>query len=54
MKISDFEFSRDVANGRLYFCPCCQSEIFIEKDSPFVTYCDDCGAEFDIDFDDNE
>lgn len=52
MKFSDFEFSRDVANGRLYFCPECGAEMFVEKDSPFAPYCDDCGSEFDIDFGD--
>lgn len=48
MKIKDFVISRDVANGRLYFCPECGEEIFIDTQSPFVPYCDSCGAEFDI------
>lgn len=42
-----FEYLRTVANGDLYICPCCGEEIFLsEEDSPFITYCDYCGAEF--------
>lgn len=44
----EFQYSRTVANGDLYFCPCCGAEIFIQsEESPFITYCDECGAEFD-------
>lgn len=42
-----FQYSRTVANGDLYICPCCGEEIFLpDEDSPFNVYCDCCGTEF--------
>ena len=42
------QYSRTVANGDLYICPCCGAEIFVQaEESPFLTYCDECGSEFD-------
>ena len=47
-----FQYSRTVANGDLYICPCCGEEIFLpDEDSPFNVYCDCCGTEF---FDEEE
>lgn len=49
---SKFEFSRTVANGDLYLCPCCGAEVFL--DDVLVFGCSECGADFSAEAEEND
>lgn len=56
MKLKDFQYGWRCANGDIYYCPECNDTILVDpkEDSPFVMYCPNCGAEFDIEDENNE
>ena len=56
MKLKDFQYGWRCANGDIYYCPECDDIILVDskEESPFVMYCPNCGAEFDIEDENNE